>query len=55
MIIDGDEFDTEYISDSLLCVHDTELFDLGCEVSVGQFNENGVMLSQTGTVGLTIE
>nr|MBQ4317609.1 sulfatase-like hydrolase/transferase [Clostridia bacterium] len=55
VIIDGDEFDTEYISDSLLCVHDTELFDLGCEVSVGQFNENGVMLSQTGTVGLTIE
>jgi len=55
VMVDGNEQETVYIDENTLCVPDIILFDLGCEVAVGQFNENGQLLSASDSCEIIVQ
>nr|MBQ4317870.1 IPT/TIG domain-containing protein [Clostridia bacterium] len=57
VLIDGNEQETFYIDENTLYVplNWILMLDLGCEVSVGQFNENGQLLSESNVCEISVE
>ncbi len=54
VIVDGKEYDTDYISDSMLRVDDITLYNLGATVEVGQFTEKEQLLSTSNAASIEV-